>query len=109
MDNDFLITIGLLRLFTAVFFIAVGSFVLFANFIIFVNNIIPGRKWSSAVPFFGGIFLAFGILVIPFSLIIKYFWWVAFLLDYTLPQFIYFLFFTEEGKDFRNQIKSKDK
>jgi len=99
MNSEFWVNVRIIRLFISVPCIFFGCWIILANLVIFINNIIPGRKWSSAVPFFGGIFLALGILLIPFSLTIKYFWWVAFLLDYTLPMFVYFLFFTKEGRE----------
>ena len=91
--NNFWISTRILRLFISVPCVAFGSFFIFMNYLVLINNLIPGRKWSSAGPFLGGIFLATGILLFPFSSITTYFWWVAFLLDYTWPMFIYFLLF----------------
>jgi len=102
--NNFWINTRVPRLFISVPLIAFGSFLIFMNYLILINNLIPGRKWSSAGPFLSGIFLAVGILLIPFPSIFKYFWWVAFLLDYTWPMFIHFILFTEEGKKFRDEV-----
>ena len=42
----------------------VGAFFYIMNWLIFINNMIPGRKWSSMVPPIGGLIIAVMILIL---------------------------------------------
>ena len=41
-----------------------GIYMYGMNWAIFINNLIPGRKWSSMIPLLGGLLIAVGILLI---------------------------------------------
>ncbi|MCR4779744.1 MAG: hypothetical protein K5876_01470 [Ruminiclostridium sp.] len=47
----------------AVMICATGAFFYIMNWLIFINNLIPGRKWSSMVPPLGGLLIAVAMLV----------------------------------------------
>ena len=42
----------------------IGAFFYIMNWLIFINNMIPGRKWSSMIPPLGGLIIAVLILIL---------------------------------------------
>ena len=42
----------------------IGAYFYIMNWLIFINNMIPGRKWSSMVPPLGGLIIAVLILIL---------------------------------------------
>jgi len=79
------------RLIIGLTFFALGYYVIITNILGVLTAWIYNRNYSS-VPFFGGIFLAIGMLLIPDPLLNCLFW-VAFLVDYTFPMFVWFIFY----------------
>ena len=51
-------------IFGLVLIFGVGLFLYGMNWAIFINDLIPGRKWSSMIPPLGGLLISVGILVI---------------------------------------------
>ena len=51
------------NIFGYVLIFGLGLFLYIMNWVCFINNMIPGRKWSSMVPPLGGALIAAGILL----------------------------------------------
>ena len=51
------------NIFGYVLIFGTGAYFYVMNWAIFINNMIPGRKWSSMVPPLGGLLIAVGILL----------------------------------------------
>ena len=89
MDHNLANLIYIGRLITGLTFFALGYLVIFGNILGGLTAWICKRNYSS-VPFFGGIFLAIGMLLIPHRLL-NYLFWIAFFVDYTWSMFIWFI------------------
>ena len=78
---------------------AAGLFFYGMNWAIFINNTIPGRKWSSMVPPLGGLLIAAAFLIGGLG------WWA--LLGLTDP-FIFVLIYSVAKKPESNKNKETD-
>ncbi len=69
-----------------------GLLIVTMNLAIYVHNRMPNAKWVSAGPFLGGIFCAIAIALLPYPSI-RFYWFVAFIVDYTYAMFLWYLVF----------------
>jgi hypothetical protein len=81
----------------SIIYAVLGLFLVVMNICIVMHNR-RGGKYSSTAPFFGGFLLATAILAQPI-VILKYFFWVAFIIDFTwiflFPHFCYYVLLPE--------------
>lgn len=65
----------------AILLLVFSIYLILMNWVVFSNNYIFKKKWSSAIPLFGGIAGMLGIILYPISGSYKYSW-IPLLLDW---------------------------
>ncbi|HBI52490.1 MAG TPA: hypothetical protein DDX72_06875 [Ruminococcaceae bacterium] len=81
----------------------IGAFFYIMNWLIFINNMIPGRKWSSMIPPLGGLIIAVLILILGGG------WWALIGLTDPCIFLIVYSLIKELGKDRTETDEIKDK
>lgn len=82
----------------------IGAYFYIMNWLIFINNMIPGRKWSSMIPPLGGLILSVLILILGGG------WWA--LIGFTDPAIyvlIYSIFKGAFGSAQENRTNEEEK
>jgi hypothetical protein len=90
-----------------IIFLSLGGLIVLINIMSIIYSYIL-KRFVSPYGFLGGIFLTIGLFLIPVPSL-NAVCWIGFIVDHTWGMFIYFLFFTNDGREMLSECwKKKD-